>query len=343
MIWDKLFQNKFLIRNEEAEELIENFLVAAVVSVLAIRFYLNLTGFPTLGGELLHFAHMLWGGLFMLISIFVLLIFLNRFTLRFAAVLGGIGFGTFIDELGKFITHDNNYFFQPTIAIIYLIFVLIYMLSQSINRLKKLTKQEYLINAMEFTKEAVYNDLDGHGKKRALELLKEANQKDPLVKAVRSVLDKVDLVPVKEPGLISKTHHIFHKLYRKLIKQKMFSTAIISFFVIYSLATLAYTMRFSFSTPSFISLGHLASSTLASGFIIIGLLKIKKSRTNAYKMFKRAVLVAIFLTNFFTFYQQQLTALLGFAGNILILLTLRYMISEEEEFKESSEVTTKKL
>ena len=52
-----------LFRNLNGGQLIENFLISGVVSLLAVRFYLRLTNFPQLGGRGLHIAHMLWGGL----------------------------------------------------------------------------------------------------------------------------------------------------------------------------------------------------------------------------------------------------------------------------------------
>ncbi|MFC1956436.1 hypothetical protein ACFLWZ_08000 [Chloroflexota bacterium] len=111
-------------RNIYAETLLEDFFVSAVASVLAIRLYLQVTGFPQFGFGPLHITHMVWGGLLMLIALVILLAFLDHRTKVIAEVLGGIGFEAFIDELGKFITRDNDYFFQPTVALIYAIFVL---------------------------------------------------------------------------------------------------------------------------------------------------------------------------------------------------------------------------
>ncbi|MBI2664525.1 hypothetical protein HYX10_04250 [Candidatus Woesearchaeota archaeon] len=328
-----ILQSKFLVRNVNAEDLTENFLVAAIVTMLAIRFFLSITGYPSLSGNGLHIAHMLWGGLLMMAAILMMLIFLSRAATKAAAILGGIGFGTFIDELGKFVTNDSNYFFQPAIAVIYLIFVLIYLLSQNISRIK-LGEHEYLMNAVQDAKEAVYNDLEGHEKQRALELLQQADQKNPMVKSIRSMLHKMEPIS-KEPGTIAKTHRFFHNLYRQLVKQKLFTAALLTFFILHSLTALAYTSYLSFTLPSasIIRLGEMASSALSTAFVMLGLWKMRQSRIAAYKMFKRAVLVTIFLTHFFTFYQQQLTALAGFAWNIFLLIALRYMISEEENRK----------
>lgn len=113
------------IRNRWLSTLLDRFLIASVATVLVIRFYLAITGYPQVGGGGLHISHILWGGLGMLVALILSLSFPGKRTQSIVALLGGIGFGTFIDELGKFITSDNNYFFQPALVLIYIIFMLL--------------------------------------------------------------------------------------------------------------------------------------------------------------------------------------------------------------------------
>ena len=47
-------------------------------------------------------------------------------------------------------------------------------------------------------------------------------------------------------------------------------------------------------------------------------------------MFERSILISIFLTEVFIFYQEQFAALTGLAANILILIALKFMIEREE-------------
>src|SRR5438128_1825697 len=143
------------IRNRRLNSLLEVFLVASVSSVLVIRSLLALSGYPQLGGRELHIAHLLWGGLLMLIALVMLLAFLGSRIQFLAALLGGIGFGTFLDELGKFITRDTNYFFQPTIALIYCIFVLLLLSIRGLERRPYSSPQERLANGLELLQEAL--------------------------------------------------------------------------------------------------------------------------------------------------------------------------------------------
>lgn len=331
---------QFFVRNIEAENLLEMFLVSAVASVLGIRFYLQITGYIQLGGDTLHIAHMLWGGALMLASLVLMLGFLGNSAQRLAAVLGGVGFGAFIDELGKFITRDNDYFFQPTIALIYIIFVLLYLAFRYIGQFQSLSKQESLLNALELTKEAVLHRMDEKEKARLARLLTNADPAHPVRRALLGVMPELSAVTPKE-NLYEKGRRLVHDLYLKLVQAPWFSATVILIFIGNSLLAIAqailvvwrargFSFAWDFSGISLLELGELASSGFAGLLVLAGIVQMRRSRLIAYHYFRYAVLISIFLTNVLLFFAEEFGALLGLAGNIALLGILNYMIHEEE-------------
>ncbi|MEX0787739.1 MAG: hypothetical protein WD040_02970, partial [Anaerolineales bacterium] len=93
-------------------------------SVFVTRVFLTLTGYPQLGGGGLHIAHVLWGGLLLFVAALLPLIWANQWVYRAGALLTGAGVGLFIDEVGKFITATNDYFFPAAAPIVYAFFLL---------------------------------------------------------------------------------------------------------------------------------------------------------------------------------------------------------------------------
>src|SRR5438477_10875826 len=165
-------------RNVDLQLLFDAFLVSAVASILINRFSLFLLGYPQVGGRGLHIAHLLWGGLLLLIAFLCELLFLGRRRKMPIAVLGGIGFGLFIDELGKFITSDNNYFFRPTAAVVYVIFVLLFLTVRAVQRRRRLSSREYLANAIDILKDAALRDVDAGEVRRASALVRLAGESE---------------------------------------------------------------------------------------------------------------------------------------------------------------------
>lgn len=346
----------FVIRNFRAGANLQSFLVAAVASVLTIRLFLQLTGFPQLGGKGLHIAHLLWGGLFMLAAMMLVFSLISLRAQEAASVLGGIGFGTFIDEVGKFVTSDNNYFFRPAVAIIYVTFILIFLCARAIQSKQSYTESEYLINALQQMEEVVLHDLDEEERERTLRYLDQSNPAHPLVAHLRATLQEMELTEKRNPSLYVRARQWVRDEYDRLTQWRFFPYLVMMFFVGQLMLTLTYVLILIFllglewremldlrvigyfarrvQNLSFVDVAELVSTLFSGIFILWGVICLRRSRLAAFINFERAILVSIFLTQVFTFYREQFSALLGLASNLLILVALRFMIGRERSPQE---------
>lgn len=135
-------------------------LLSFAASVAGTRLFLELTGYPQLGNSQLHIAHVLWGGLLLYSAALLPLIYANRWVYDLSAVLAGVGVGLFIDEVGKFITQNNDYFYPPAAPIIYAFFLLTVLLYFRVRRPIAQDSRAELYRALEGIEEVLDHDLE---------------------------------------------------------------------------------------------------------------------------------------------------------------------------------------
>jgi hypothetical protein len=326
-------------RNVDAGNHFELFLVSAVAAILVIRLYLELTGYPQMGGHGLHIAHMLWGGLLMLAANVLLLGFLGKRVKRTAAVVGGIGFGAFIDELGKFITADNDYFYAPTVGLIYVIFVALFLLFRQIERNRALSREENLVNAADMIKEVILDGAQSDEIARSLTLLERSGARGPLSASIQEAVLSAGRAEPYPPSIPARLTAAGRRAYERLVRWRWFQRAILLLFALEAgtalvLATLVLlgwsVMGFGAEEKrSFATLGLFTGAVLSAALAAVGMVRLVRSALAAYRWFKRSVLVSIFFVQVFLFFEAQLAALGGLAFSLALLSGLNEMLSAE--------------
>jgi hypothetical protein len=196
--------NRDRVKRAQAENYLLIVLTSFALSVILTRLFLQATGFPQLGSGTLHIAHALWGGLFLLVASLMPLVLENRWALSTSALLNGVGFGLFVDEVGKFITQNNNYFYPPAAPLIYAFFLLLVLIYLFLRRQRKPTAREELYYALSDLLELVDSNLDPQELVELQAHLANARQSDTpqiagLAAAIAAYMEKGDypLVPVR--------------------------------------------------------------------------------------------------------------------------------------------------
>jgi hypothetical protein len=140
----------------------------------------------------------------LIVAAYLPLAYANRGAYQASALLGGIGIGLFIDEVGKFITQANDYFFPPALPLIYGFILLNVLVYQYFRRQSKESPRQAMYHVLEGLQDVLDGDLDSAEAAKLEAQLAVARQSDraeivSLANALSDFLEKENehLIPAK--------------------------------------------------------------------------------------------------------------------------------------------------
>jgi hypothetical protein len=325
-----------LTRDAEAPLRLESFFIAAVVSFLGIRWFLALTGYPRIGSGGIHIAHMLWGGLLMVLALMLLLAFLDRSVQHLAAVIAGLGFGTFIDEIGKFVTADNNYFYRPAIALIYGLFVIAFLVARVLIGQRRLTETEALANALDLLEGTLDGPIEPDDRARIHRLLDLADPKAPLALFAEQYLAGLPQAAMRASPIATVRRRLadgYEELMANPWAERTLSVVVVVYAAVavvgVALVATATSASGAAETSTVATIGQVASTIAGAALVGRGVLSLRRSRATAYHWFMRGLLVWILVTQVFVFYGSQLAGLGGLIVDLVAYGSLRFAVTRE--------------
>jgi hypothetical protein len=169
----------------------------------------------------------IWGGLIWFVGSLFQLIYANHRALDISAILTGIGAGLFIDEVGKFITKTNDYFFPAAAPIVYAFFLVILFVFSLTRKKRDLSSRELLYNTLEQFEEVLEGDLSDVERDRMLGELsaishkRDASDLQRLAKYFQNILEAKDQkVILHQPDLFDKINAWWLGIKGKLFSER---------------------------------------------------------------------------------------------------------------------------
>jgi hypothetical protein len=307
--------------------------------VLVTRGFLAITGYPKIGGRSLHIAHLLWGGLLLVLALTLLLTHLGRAVRTVAAVLGGVGFGLFIDEIGKFVTQTNNYFYRPAAALIYVAFVVLVLAAKAVRGARPLTETERAGNAAYAAVLGVTSGLTRAERQAALgvvETLKSGPEN--IGAALCKLLETVPERTEARPGILREVQDWVLRALTWLLTRRWFITLVVGVFILQAalallaMIPLAVILAGPTTAREVPELGATVAitvfGTINALIAIIGAIRIRRDRRGAYTWLQTAVVLDILVTQPFNFALNQFGALAALAFDLVVYAVVTHQLHQ---------------
>lgn len=311
-----------LVRSAKAVQHLTTFVVAAVSTILLTRLYLALTGYPQIGGDTgLHVAHVLPGGLLMLVAMWLQFSYIGPGPRAAAALVGGAGFGLFLDEVGKFVTSDNDYFFEPAAAIMYVVFTGFVVGARSWRRRRPLSDAEVVAGAAHVLVDGIAGRLSEPRRREVLRSLDGVGDV-PAATELRSLLERIEGRPPAAPQRLETVWAAVARGFERAASSR-FALPAMGLLLLAQTAGAAVVLlalRRSGDPHGLAIAGVLLGAAGSLVFTLVGLLRgRRRGRRAAVESFQRSVLTSLLVTQVFLFAASQFAATAGLLVDLALL------------------------
>ena len=200
------------VQRKGADRYLRLNILSFAASVTLTRLLLELTGYPQMGNESLHIAHVLYGGILLYASSLLPLLYANRWAYTWSAITSGVGVGLFIDEVGKFITQANDYFFPAAAPIIYACFLLTVLLYLRVSRKAPLDARAEFYAVLETLSEVLDHDLDREEYQELCDRLSRIKEETSYPNMVRLAVELTDFVETDALEMAAENPNLFDRI-----------------------------------------------------------------------------------------------------------------------------------